>query len=273
MPDRLHLEEGGDPFGSFGGSVIERHYTTTPDTLLPDLNVFYQSAKRFWTLDASAGYANAARPATGISPEDGISTVLAGSVKWLDGQSGVWSETLQGSLSAYVALGRGSFAHPVLRARGALGTAGGENPAAFDLGGVSGGDVMLLPGVTLGASRFFPVRGFTPGIESGTRIAAGTVELLLPLAALHRGFGFFPLFLDRTSVTLFGDAGSAWGSFTTGDAASHAIASVGGELTVFVGVPYDVPFALRIGAAFPVLNRSGVSVPSATYYFTLGAGY
>jgi len=196
--------------------------------------------------------------------------VVAGSVKWLDGTSGVWSETLQGSLSAYLALGHGSFAHPVLRARGALGTAGGQNPAAFDLGGVSGGDVMLLPGVNLGASRFFPVRGFNPGIETGTKIAAGTVELVLPLAALHRGFGCFPLFLDRTSVTLFGDAGSAWGPSTAGDAQTNAIASLGGELTIFVGIPYDAPFALRLGAAFPVVNNSGVAVPSATFYITLG---
>jgi len=259
-------------FASLGGSFIERRYTTAPDTLLGDLNVYYQSAKRFYTVDASVGYANAARTATGISPEDGISAVIAGSVKWLTDTSGVWSETLQGALTAYLALGHGSFAHPVLRARGALGTAGGLNPAAFDLGGVSGGDVMLLPGVTLGSARFFPVRGFSPGIETGTKIATGSAELLLPLAALHRGFGFFPLFLDRSSITLFGDAGSAWGPYTTGDAASRAIASVGAELTMFVGVPYDAPFALRLGAAFPVLNRSGVSVPSATFYLTLGGG-
>ena len=257
-------------FVSLVGGVLLRHYGTTPDTLLSDLNSYYQSDKRFWTAGVSAGYANAVQPITGVSPEDGVSTVVAANFKWLDGQGAIWSEALQASLTAYLALAHGSFAHPVLRARGAVGTASGQNPAAFDLGGVSSGGAVLLPGVTLGSPRFFPVRGFTPGVESGTKIIAGTVELVLPLAALHHGFGFFPLFLDRSSVTLFGDAGSAWGSSTAGDATSNAIASVGGEVTIFVGVPYDAPYSLRVGVAAPVLNRSAVAVPAATFYVTLG---
>lgn len=259
-------------FLAFDGGYQVRSYGTAPDTLLSDLNGYYQSDEHFWLVNASAGYANAATPATGVSPEDGISSVVATQLLWHEGQTGIWSETLEGSLSAYLALAHGSFAHPVLRARGALGTATGQNPAALDLGGVSGGGVAVLPGVSLGNPRFFPVRGFTPGIESGDRIVSGSVELLLPLAGFHTGFGFFPTFLDRSSLTLFWDGGSAWYEGTGRNMQANAIASVGAELTVFVGVPYDVPYSLRIGVAAPVVNGSGVTVPAATIYVTLG-GY
>ena len=257
-------------FASLVGGIEQRHYTTSPDSLLPLLSSYYQSDKRFWTVGAVAGYANAVQPVQGVSPEDGISSLVSGTFRWLDGQSAVWDEELEGSLAAYLALAHGSFAHPVLRARGAVGSVTGSNPSEFSLGGVSGGGAVLLPGITLGSPRFFPVRGFSPGVEAGTRITAGTVELVLPLAAVHHGFGFFPLFLDRSSITLFTDAGSAWGQYSSGDAQTNLIASVGGELTVFVGVPYDAAYSLRIGVAAPVKNGSGVAVPAATFYLTLG---
>jgi hypothetical protein len=259
-------------FATLSAGIMQKHYTTTPDSLLPLLPPYYSSDPNFWTLGASAGYANAATPPTGVSPEDGISTVVASTFRWLDGQSALWSESLQGSLSAYVALGRGTFAHPVLRARAAVGATAGSNPMLFDLGGVSGGGVLLLPGVTLGSPRFFPVRGFPAGLESGERIAAGTVELVLPLVGLHHGFGFFPIFLDRSSVTLFTDAGSTWAPGEPGGAQVRPIASAGAEVTVFVGVPYDVAYALKFGVAAPIENKSGFAAPAVTFYFTLGAG-
>ena len=113
------------------------------------------------------------------------------------------------------------------------------------------------------------MRGFAPAFEAGDRILAGNLELVLPLAAIHKGFGFFPLFLDRSSLTLFADAGSAW-TVPSSDAQSKAIASVGAEATIFVGVPYDYAYSLRIGIAAPVLNRSNTAVPAATFYVTLG---
>jgi hypothetical protein len=259
-------------FATLSGGYQEKSYYSSPDTLLPLLPSYYSSAPRFWLLGAAVGYANAATPITGVSPEDGISTVLAGELKWHEGDADLWSESLQGSFSAFVALGHGSFAHPVLRARAAAGIADGSNPGAFDLGGVSGGGVQLLPGVTLGYPRFFPVRGFPSGVESGTRIVSGSAELVLPLAALHRGFGFFPLFLDRSSLTLFADGGSAWYSNTPGGENSYPIASVGAELALFIGFPYDAPFTVRIGVAAPVVNHSVTTVPAATFYFALGLG-
>jgi hypothetical protein len=259
-------------FATLSGGYQEKSYYSSPDTLLPLLPSYYSSAPRFWLLGAAVGYANAATPITGVSPEDGISTVLAGELKWHEGDADLWSESLQGSFSAFVALGHGSFAHPVLRARAAAGIADGSNPGAFDLGGVSGGGVQLLPGVTLGYPRFFPVRGFPSGVESGTRIVSGSAELVLPLMALHRGFGFFPLFLDRSSLTLFADGGSAWYSNTPGGENSYPIASVGAELALFIGFPYDAPFTVRIGVAAPVVNHSVTTVPAATFYFALGLG-
>jgi len=256
-------------FLTFDGGLLDKAFTTTPDSLLGLLSSYYQQHEDFWTLGASAGYANAVQPLAGVSPEDGISTVVAGDWQWLDGESALWSQTLQASFAAYVALSHGSFAHPVLRGRVAVGDATGSNPAAFSLGGVSGGGTQILPGVVLGSPRFYPVRGFAAGVEAGERVLAGSAELVLPLAALHHGFGFFPLFLDRSSLTLFADAGSAW-TYPTSSAQSTAIASVGAEATIFVGVPYDYAYALRIGVAAPVLNRSNTSVPAATFYVTLG---
>ncbi len=259
-------------FASLSAGILQKHYTTTPDSLLPLLPAYYSSDPDFWSVGAAAGYANAATPPTGVSPEDGISTNVAATFRWLDGESALWSQSLQASMSGYVALAHGSFAHPVLRARVAAGATSGSNPMLFDLGGVSGGGVVLLPGVTLGSPRYFPVRGFTAGVESGERIVSGTVELVLPLAGIHHGFGFFPIFLDRSSLTLFSDAGSSWAPGESGGASTRPVASAGAEVTIFVGVPYDAAYALRFGVAVPYENQSGVATPAVTFYFTLGVG-
>jgi hypothetical protein len=38
-------------------------------------------------------------------------------------------------------------------------------------------------------------------------------------------------------------------------------------------VPYDVPYLLRIGVAFPVINHSGLGVKSPTVYVRLGVAF
>ena len=84
----------------------------------------------------------------------------------------------------------------------------------------------------------------------------------------------WPVFLDRTSLTLFGDAGSASGGFgTRGSLADHWIASVGGELGINLAVPYDVPYLLRVGVAAPVVNNTAFDVRSATVYVLLGFSF
>jgi hypothetical protein len=84
----------------------------------------------------------------------------------------------------------------------------------------------------------------------------------------------WPVFLDRTSISVFGDAGSASGGFgPPGSLANHWVASAGAELGINLAVPYDVPYLLRIGVAAPVANNSGLPVSSATLYIRLGFSF
>ncbi|MGH7621818.1 MAG: hypothetical protein ACREMU_05725, partial [Gemmatimonadaceae bacterium] len=138
----------------------------------------------------------------------------------------------------------------------------------------SGADLPLLTGISLGSRRTFGVRGFPVGIESGQHIVAGSLEYRLPLTRPEHGFGLWPVFLDRTSLSLFGDAGSASGAFgESGSLADHWVSSAGAELGVVLAVPYDVPYLLRVGVAVPVTNNSGVPVSSATLYLRLGFSF
>jgi hypothetical protein len=105
-------------------------------------------------------------------------------------------------------------------------------------------------------------------------IVAGSVEYRLPLTKPEHGFGLWPFFLDRTSLSVFSDAGSASGGFgAPGSLADHWIASAGAELGINLAVPYDVPYLLRIGVAAPVANNSEVPVSSATLYLRLGFSF
>ena len=168
----------------------------------------------------------------------------------------------------------GAYAHHVIAARVAGGASAGTDRNEFDLGGASGADLVALPGLSLGSRRTFGVRGFPVGVESGEHIVAGSLEYRLPLFKREKGFGMWPVFLDRTSLSLFGDAGSASGGFgPAGSLADHWIASVGGELGVILAVPYDVPYLLRIGVAAPVENHSVIPVSGATLYVRLGFSF
>jgi hypothetical protein len=58
--------------------------------------------------------------------------------------------------------------------------------------------------------RSFSVRGFPEATLNGIRAFQGSAEYRAPLRLPGRGVGTLPLFLDRRSVTVFGDVGSAW---------------------------------------------------------------
>jgi len=197
-----------------------------------------------------------------------------GRLKWLEGLGPVASKNVSAAVAAYKSLDVGAWAHHVIALRAAAGVADGTEQNEFDLGGASGADIAALPGISLGSRRTFGVRGFPVGIESGTRIVAGSLEYRLPFTRPERGFGLWPVFLDRTSLSLFGDAGSASGGFgVPGTIADHWIASAGAELGINLAVPYDVPYVLRIGVAAPVVNHSGLGVSSASLYVRLGFSF
>ncbi|MEO6208685.1 MAG: hypothetical protein ABIQ10_01045 [Gemmatimonadaceae bacterium] len=256
------------------GTYEARDYTTDPAALIGMIVGLEDPTRRYWIASSSAGWSNVQQPTLSISPEDGVSLSATGRLKWLNGGGTVASKNIAAAFSAYKSLDIGSGAHHVLALRAAAGAADGGELHEFDLGGASGADVAALPGISLGARRTFAVRGFPVGIESGTRIVAGSLEYRLPLTRPEHGFGLWPVFLDRTSLSLFGDAGSASSDFgVPGGIADHWIASAGAELGINLAVPYDVPYLLRIGVAAPVVNHSEFGVRSASLYVRLGFSF
>ena len=188
-------------FLSVFGTYEARDYTTDPAPLISHIVGLEDPARRYWILSSSAGWTNAQGAALSISPEDGISIGLSGRLKWLDSGGPIASKNISASLSAYKSIDAGGFARHVVAVRAAAGVAGGAEQNEFDLGGASGADIAALPGLSLGSRRTFAVRGFPVGVESGTRIVAGSLEYRLPFTRDQHGFGLWPVFLDRTSLS------------------------------------------------------------------------
>jgi hypothetical protein len=256
------------------GTYEARDYTTDPAPLISQIVGLEDPARRYWILSSSAGWSNAQATALSISPEDGVSMSVSGRLKWLDGGGPLASKNISAAATAYKSIDAGGFARHVLALRAAAGVAGGTEQNEFDLGGASGANIAALPGLSLGVRRTFAVRGFPVGVESGTHIVAGSVEYRVPFTRDQHGFGLWPVFLDRTSLSVFGDAGSASGGFgMAGSIASNWIASAGAELGINLAVPYDAPYLLRIGVAAPVVNHSGLDVSSPSVYVRLGFAF
>jgi hypothetical protein len=256
------------------GTYEARDYTTDPAPLISQIVGLEDPSRRYWILSSSAGWSNAQGAALSISPEDGVSVSVSGRLKWLDSGGPLASKNVSAAITAYKSVDAGGFARHVLAVRAAAGVAGGAEQNEFDLGGASGANIAALPGLSLGARRTFAVRGFPVGVESGTHIVAGSLEYRVPFTRNQHGFGLWPVFLDRTSLSLFGDAGSASGGFgMRGSIANNWIASAGAELGINLAVPYDVPYLLRIGVAAPVVNHSGLGVKSPSVYVRLGFSF
>jgi hypothetical protein len=95
-----------------------------------------------------------------------------------------------------------------------------------------------------------------------------------------RGFHLFPVFLGRTSFTVFGDAGEAWcpsaplpAACSPGDVQRHLMESVGGELNFDATLQYDIQYRFRLGLAAPVANRQRYDAPVVAPYFSLGLSF
>ena len=152
----------------------------------------------------------------------------------------------------------------------------------FGVGGTSGTSFEIVPGYSVGDfPRTFGVRGFPADSRDGIRAIGTTAEYRAPLLIPSRGWRLLPLFFDKLSLSVFGDAATAWcppsdvplpacfGSITKPD----WIASAGAELNLDAALPYDVPYRFRLGVAAPV-RKAGVSgVDPVTVYFTLGYSF
>ncbi|HVE80106.1 MAG TPA: hypothetical protein VNA89_14665 [Gemmatimonadaceae bacterium] len=246
------------------------------------------SGQRFFSAASAivnVGWSNVQRPTTSFSSEDGVSLSASARQRWLyDWFRGGTNSTAVGSVSAFKSLNLPGYAHHVLALRLAGGWTDPQATDLFEVGGVSGGAVAILPGTAVGGSRrAFAVRGYPAEALEGTRAAAASVEYRAPLFMPGRGLGLLPLFFNRTSLAVFGDAGSAWcaGADLLCRAewvdARDVLASVGAELALDLGFPYDAPFRIRAGAGVPL---RGVSTPTrevaasgARAYVTFGTAF
>ncbi len=272
-----------DALASFGVETENISYFTAPDTLLPRLSPFYRTGHTYPALIASAGWSNARRPGLSISAEDGMSASVSGRQRWQRGASGSATRSVIGVTSAYRSLDLPGFAHHVIALRAAGGVTDARSPDRFSAGGISGTLLEVFPGVSLGERRrTFGVRGYPVSAEGGIRAYSGAIEYRAPLAAPSRGFRFIPVFIDKTSLTLFGEAGRAFcpasavtpnGVCRAVDVANPVMRSTGVELNIDTGLQLDLQARMRLGVAFPLANREQLSASRAQAYFTFGASF
>ncbi len=218
----------------------------------------------------SVSAAHYTQPAFAISPQDGWTVTATARERWRTDTALEYHEARLG-VAAYRALPLGGFAHAVLAVRGSAGVLAGTERVVYGVGGIPQSSVALAPGLTLGGSeRTFPVRGYGPDALLGRSAASASVELRLPLALVGRGLGLLPVFLDRTSLTLFADGGAAFfpAGFTAALPRSATIGGIGAEVVATFGAVYDTPLTLRLGVARP--PHAGAA---ATWYVAFGPSF
>ncbi|HEX2778554.1 MAG TPA: hypothetical protein VHM30_03575 [Gemmatimonadaceae bacterium] len=236
------------------GGVETRDYTTHPFELRDVLSntSLDRTHRRPFVLGALAG-SNVQSPRRSISVEDGLSAYGSGERLWDRDERAGGHTRLVGSLAGYKSLDLPGYAHHVLALRVAGGWTDSEDGRELSVGGVPS-DFATIGATSIGGTSDFPMRGFIDGALSGTRALVGSLEYRAPLLIPARGATL--LFLDRTSVSLFADAATAWCGDSTAvtDCASGTkpvspLVSVGGELVLDLAIFYDLPLTVRVGAA------------------------
>jgi len=178
-------------------------------------------------------------------------------------------------LRVFQSLGGPGFAAHVLALRGSVGAARGPGADAghFEVGGASGTSESLT-GLTLfgGSPLFFPVRGYEEASRYGRYAWSASAEYRFPLLLVNRGWGTFPLHVDRITGSLFADAGNAWGPELGvrgyQNPRRSTLASVGAEVTSEVLALWAAPLRIRTGVGVPLVQGSGARV-----YVRLGLAF
>ena len=260
-----------------GGELEHIEYRSDPDSVRVARGVVRSTDRR--AILGRFGWTNAQRPALSISPEDGISVGGWVRHRWLLHTEASDSRTAVLVTRGYKAVDLGGFAHHVLALRVAGGYADARTTSAFEVGGVHGVPLELYPGYAVGEEgRLFGVRGYPPEAVIGIRALATSLEYRAPLALAGRGIRLLPVFFDRTSISLFGDAGAAWcpsvdaSRFFCGptNATQRWLISAGGELNLDAALfQYDAPYRFRLGIATPLANRD-LATSRTSVYFTMG---
>jgi hypothetical protein len=272
---------------SIGAGIDHRDYYRDPPSVRAsqDTGTIFDPAT-FPRVSLSAAYARYYTPSFAISSEDGFSIAVTARERFRSAinATGGPSTSIVSSASLFKSLDLPGYSHHVVAARGSAGWADTRASSYFDVGGVSGGTYQLFPGYTVGEGRrTFPVRGIEPGSLKGIRAAAASVEYRAPLVLGRKSLSTLPTFLQRSSMTLFGDYGIAWCPSTLAtrqvcvDPAQEqktGAASVGGEFSVNAGLlSWDAATRLRFGVAVPVHNGAALGARSLTPYFTTGISF
>jgi hypothetical protein len=273
--------------GGFG--IEHRLHTVTNGVPLASIDTNGTlGAPTFPSFIAGAGFANFQRPPFSISPEDGVQFNVTFRDRFnseATGRGGSSYSTVA-TAAVYKSLDLPGFAHHVIALRGAAGIADERSASYYSVGGISGSTYNIIPGYVIGEGRkTFPVRGFEPGTLLGTRAFTGTAEYRIPLFLTGNSPGILPFFLDRSSLTLFGDYGTAWcPNIATGREVCNQtsqlltqrtdIASVGAELNLTLGVlSWDSPYRLRIGLVTPTHNQAFFQRTSWQMYVVGGISF
>jgi hypothetical protein len=268
--------------GAVGAQYEWRDFTATVDSVLGGSNSLLRRGTRYPSLFLTTSVSTTRRALRSVSVEEGVTLNTSTSYRWRTDapELGSWRSIVSGR--AYVPIPLPGYARHVLALRTALGVADTKTASEFSVGGTSGSQGELVPGVTIGdPSRTFAVRGVAPGVQRGIRALSGSAEYRAPLVMLKRVPSPFTVYADRVSMAMFSDAGRAWcpsALAATGPPVCQRpgvrdgwIASAGGELVIDLAVAYDAPYRLRVGAARPYVAPRGVSRGGA-FYVTLG-GY
>ncbi len=302
---------------SLGTGVEARDYSTSPESLLARVDSLYLHTFYFPRVALSMGWSNVQYPLLAISPEDGLSLATTARWRWRRDRPALSVSTIDTqdyktgaasvvvAASAFKSIPLPGFAHHVVAVRGAAGYVESRNSSYLEVGGISGGTLDLFPGYSLGEGRrTFPVRGFPAAAMIGMRAYSASAEYRAPLALPGRGLGLLPFFLDRASVSFFGDLGTAWcpgiypsrpapgyslctrGDYDLGRTTllssppaiylePYTIGSVGAELNLSAAAwGWDHPFRYRLGIAAPVMGQNLLAGVSArTAYFAVGTSF
>lgn len=198
------------------------------------------------------GYSRARGYARSVSAERGFATVLELTHRRRTHDLDQWRSSAEAVLRGYLSFPLFGYANHVLAARLAFGASNGHDrsPELFSLGGIPGRGIDLIAGVEIGGGVQYPVRGFGEGVQYGDRIASLALEYRLPLTLVGRGYGLWPVMLDRLSLSLFADAGSAWSD----ESDVNVLASIGSEFNIDLGLGYALVYRFRLGFARPVVD-------------------
>lgn len=232
------------------------------------------------------GYSSVRTYPFSISPQDGF--LLSGTAEghrytraFREGEDPTGYLRLVGRGRAYRGFPVWGFARHALAGRAAAGAETGSRSPGFRVGG-AGGAPSPLPGLELGGSPTFPVRGYAEAAQSGNRAFSATAEYRFPVALVERGVRLLPVFLDRVWGDLFADVGAAWcadtcdGRLPNAPTAPRPLWSVGGELGVDFTLGYFVDLRLRGGVAVPlstVGTGAGAARPDPELYLRFGRSF